>query len=339
MAALSILSAPAGADDDASAALARVLAELRQRVGKSVVALEVARDSDPQGTGRAGAVAAHRDYLNRPAGPCSGVIYEPDGFIVTSYFNVSGVLKKNGIKVTLHDGTEHRGELLGFDERRDIALVKIDAAGLPALPRAAPEEIVQGAFAAALGRAPDPAAPTINVGIVSAVNRMKNAAVQTDAEMNYGNTGGALVTLKGALIGVCCNIKPDAHWGQSGGIGFACKASEIDKLLPRLKKGEKIDPELRPHLGIRVGEGNPEVQGVHVAQVEKDGPAEKAGMKDGDVIVELDGRKIEDFEELREALLAKKVGDEVTLKVKRPRGPKEFEDKALKAKLDGRPDE
>lgn len=324
--------------DDASAALARLLQKLRADVSKSVVAIEIDRESDPDGRAGRGAVSAHEDYFNRPKGPTSGVLYEADGFILTSYFNISGGIRKDGIKVTLWNGKEYVAELFGFDEERDIALLKIAEKGLPALPKADYSKLAQGLFVALVGRSPDKENPTINLGILSAMNRMNKAAVQTDAEMNYGNAGGALVTLKGELVGVACNIKPRTPWGQSGGVGFACKVAEIDKLLPRLKNKEHIAAEKKAFLGIRPGEGNPDVEGLQVAEVIKDSPAEKAGIKKDDVIVEIDGKKVTDFESLRDILSEKKIGDEVTVKAKR-KAKKEYEDKEFKVKLAGAPEQ
>ncbi len=320
-----------GGDDP----LAPVLARLRESVGKAVVAIEVEREKDPDGITGSGAVSQHRDYYNRPKGPTSGVIYEADGIILTSRFNVSGTIRKNGLKVTLWDGRQLEGTLLGTDEERDIAMVRIDAKGLPVLPRADYAKLYQGKLVALVGRSPDPASPTVNLGILSAMSRMNKTAVQTDAEMNYGNAGGALVTLQGELVGVACNIKPDTVWGQSGGVGFACKVAEIEKLLERLKKGEKIEAEKKPFLGIRPGEGNPDVEGLQVADVLKDSPAEKAGIKKEDVLVDLGGTKITDFESLKEALEARKIGDEVVLKVMR-KAKKDYEEKTFKLKLEGK---
>jgi len=320
--------------------LAQLLRKLRTEVGRSVVAIEVQRETDPDGHGGRGAVAQHEDYYNRPKGPTSGVIYEADGFILTSYFNISGGLKKDGIKVTLASGKECSAELLGFDEQRDIALLKIAEKGLPALPKADYSKLSQGLFVVLVGRSPDKENPTINLGILSAMSRMEKAAVQTDAEMNYGNVGGALVNLRGELVGVACGIKPKTPWGQSGGVGFACKTAEIDALLPRLKNREHILAEKKPFLGIRPGEGNPEVEGLQIVEVLKDSPAEKAGIKKDDVLTELDGKKLTDFESLRDVLSEKKVGDDVTIKAKRKKGKaKEYEDKEFKLKLGGAPDQ
>src|SRR5689334_24140613 len=160
---LALLLTAAGDDP-----FAPTLAKLRETAAKSVVAIEVERDSDPDGITGSGAVAQHRDYYNRPKGPTSGVIYEAGGFILTSRFNVSGGIRKNGLKVTLWDGRQLVGELLGTDEERDIALVRIDAKELPVLPRADVSALGQGSFVALLGRSPDKSHPTVNFGILSA---------------------------------------------------------------------------------------------------------------------------------------------------------------------------
>lgn len=329
-----------GQDGDA---LAGILRKVRDQAGKCVVAIEVDRESDPDGLTSRGSLATHTDYYNRPKGPASGVLYEADGHVVTSLFNVSGVIKKNGLRVTLWDGRMVEGRVLGWDENRDIALLKIEEKDLPVLPKADPKTLGQGSFVAVVGRSPDKSSPTVNFGILSALSRMKDAAVQTDAEMNYGNSGGALVTLRGELVGVGCNVKPQAVWGQSGGVGFACKTSVIDALLPRLKAGERIAADKQPFLGIQPGEGNPDVGGLQVAQVVTGSPAEKAGMKPEDVIVEFDGRKVDDYETFTDLLMAKKAGDEVTIKVMRKKGKpaagakQEYTEHVLKAKLEARP--
>ncbi|HEV3029893.1 MAG TPA: PDZ domain-containing protein, partial [Planctomycetota bacterium] len=205
---------------------------------------------------------------------------------------------------------------------------------LPVLPRADYGKLRQGTLVALLGRSPDPGQVTVNLGILSALNRMSKLSVQTDAEMNYGNAGGPLITMSGELIGIACNIKPDRVWGQSGGVGFACKTAEIDHLLERLKKGERIEAPKQPFLGIRPGEGNPDVEGIQIVDVLKDSPAEKAGIKKEDVLVELAGVKLTDFESLKEALEPHKIGEEVTLKVMR-KGKDGWQEKAFTLKLEG----
>lgn len=322
-----------GQADGGPEAVARVMAELRERVGRSVVALHVDRTADPEGGLGRGPTAKFADYYNRPKGPASGVVWDAEGHVVTSAFNVSGEIR--GIRATLHDGRTVAAALLGTDEERDVALLKLDASDLPALPRADYAALGQGIFVALVGRAPDPGSPTVNLGILSALDRMRRTAVQTDAEMNYGNAGGALVTLRGALIGVACHVKPDAVWGQSGGVGFACKVAEIEAVLPRLKAGERIPARKEPDAGFMPGPGDVDVEGVQVGPVRPGSAAEKAGLQPGDVITEADGRPVLDTESFKEILDGKKIGDEVELKVVSRKDGRRSE-RTVKLALEGR---
>ena len=124
------------------------------------------------------------------------------------------------------------------------------------------------------------------------------------------------------VIGVC-------------GVGFACKTAEIDGLMERLKKGERIEAPKLPFLGIRPGEGNPDVEGIQIAEVMKDSPAEKAGLKKEDVLIELAGVKITDFESRKEALEPHKIGEDVTLKVIR-KAKEGWQEKSFTLKLEGK---
>ena len=323
--------------DTTAEAVATTLAALRERVGRSVVALEMDRDEDPEGKMARGALAAHTDYYNRPKGPTSGVIYSADGYILTSAWNVSGTLRKGTLRATLWDGRELPATLLGVDERIDAALLKVDADGLPVLPKADLGKLGQGAFLALVGRSPDKTAPTVNFGILSAMDRHRKVSVQTDAEINYGNCGGALVTPRGELVGIAHHVRPDAVWGQSGGVGFACKLAEIDAVLERLKKGEKIAAEKRPWAGFQPGDGDAEFAGIEVAMVMPESPALKAGLKPGDIITHAAGVEVPDMVAFQEVLDARKIGDVLELKVKRREkrgGP--AKDVALKLTLEGR---
>ena len=125
---------------------------------------------------------------------------------------------------------------------------------------------------------------------------------------------------------------------NTGAVGFACKTAEIDRLLDRLRKGERIEAEPKPFLGIRVGEGNPDVEGTQVAEVIPKSPAAAAGVKKDDVIVSLDGRKVTDFESLRAILHEKHIGEKVLLSIKRPKG-KGLVDREFRVTLGGRPEE
>lgn len=296
------------------AGLQRALQTLREQVAPAVVAIEVSRGKDPEGRGGSGSAGAHVDYYNRPEGPCTGTIWSPDGYIITSAFNVSGEIRR--ITVRTSDGKSHEATRLGFDQKRDIALLKIEAKDLAVLPRVRWEGVRQGDFVAIVGRAPDPDVPTLNHGILSALNRMNRTAVQTDAELNYGNVGGPLVTLQGELIGVTSHIRPRAHWGQSGGVGFATKHAEIEKVLAELKANRSI---LRgtgaPWTGVTPAEGAEGVAGVPIAGVAEGSPAEQAGLRDGDVLLEWDGKKVSSWAEIEKDMATRKVGERVRVKV------------------------
>ena len=167
---------------------------------------------------------------------------------------------------------------------------------------------------AVVGRSPQPDAPTLNQGILSAVSRLRGTAVQTDAELNYGNVGGPLVDLDGRLIGVTSHIVPQAVWGQSGGVGFATPMAELDKVLDRLKGGERIEKVKEPWIGITPGEGS---GGVPIDQVLPGSPAEQAELMDGDVIFEFEGKPVATADELNTLVMEHKVGDTVKLKIRR----------------------
>jgi serine protease Do len=312
---------------------AKELRAIRETVSPSVVAIEVIRSADPEGGKGAGQAGAHEDYYNRPAGPTTATVLSADGFLLTSSFNVSGDLIK--IMVVTHDGRRHEAKRLGWDGRLDIALLKIDAKDLRPLPRAKLEDAKQGDFVCVVGRAPDPANPTINLGILSALGRQAGTAVQTDAEVNYGSAGGPLVNLRGELVGIVCHVRPRADWGQSGGVGFATKMAEIDKVLEELKKGRgEISKVARGlWIGIMPAEPREGIEGVIVDQIMPNSPAEEAGLDAGDVIGELDGAPVKKLEDFKEALAKKAAGVERELTIRRlKRDGRTWEVKKLKIK-------
>lgn len=324
--------------DDATEAFGRVLRSTKEKVQRSVVSILVTRsgkrEDDPDGFGPTGGAGTGKDYYNRPAGPCTGTIWTDDGYIITSWFNVSGNPKS--ITVTTPDGKEYPAIRLGHDEARDVALLKIEVKNLPLLTKAKFDDLKQGDFVAIVGRAPDKDAPTLNQGILSALGRQKNTAVQTDAELNYGNVGGPLVTLTGELIGITSHIKPQQPWGQSGGVGFATKVSEIEKIFEDLKKSKVVGgPKAKAlWVGALFADGG---EGVMVQQVVANSPAEDAGFEEGDVVLEFDGKAVKTIEELQKAMAEKKAGDTVPFKVKRKTKDGKETTKVLKAKLEVNP--
>ena len=317
-----------GAQDPESTAA--TLRAIREKVAPSVVAIEGVWKKDPEGEGAGGGSGRQLDYYSRPGGPSTGVVLSADGYILTCAFNVSGELLR--LTVITPDGKRHEAKRIGWDQKLDIALLKIEAKDLKPLPRAKLELAKQGDFVCVVGRSPNPESPTINLGIISALRRMEDTAVQTDAEINYGNAGGPLVDLDGALIGVVSQVRPQAVWRQSGGVGFATKMSEIDKALENLKKGvQATEKEAKgPWLGIVAADPPEGVKGVVVDQVLPGSPAEEAGLDSGDIITAVDGRAVESPDALRVELLKKAAGVDRMLTVRRTNGKKSQE---LKVKI------
>jgi len=332
---LMLLAGTASAQDEIADAMARTLRKVRDSVAKSVVAIEVSRTEDPEGEAGSGPSGAHQDYYNRPAGPASGTVLTADGFILTSAFNVSGEIRR--ITVILSNGARVEAKRLGVDRNLDLALLKIEAKGLPILPRAKLEDARVGDFVAVVGRAPEAHAPTINQGILSALGRQKGTAVQTDAELNYGNVGGPLVNLAGELIGVTSHILPRAPWGQSSGVGFAIKMAEIDKVLEELKKPPEIGSTTKePWIGVIAAEAPKGTDGVLVDRILPNSPAEEAGLDPGDLIVGAAGRPVKSLDGLKAILASKKVGEEIELSIRRAKGAA-TETKKIKIKLADNP--
>jgi len=263
-------------------------------------------------------------FSARPKDPVTGMILDADGWIATSYFNVSGELKD--IEVTLPSGKVHKAEIVGYNADADIALLKIEATGLPTLPAADPALLKTGEAVVAVGRAPDGHGLTMNPGIISAPGRHMGMTVQIDCRLNYGNVGGPLVDLEGRCVGMTCkiNTRSSENIGQNSGVSFSLLRSKIDELAPRLKKGEKTAGTGKAFLGIQGSlDDTPGVEGVVVGGVVESGSAGKAGVQVGDIIKSLDGVKVKTFMDLREQILKKKVGDVV--KVKLVRGETEME--------------
>jgi len=253
-------------------------------------------------------------YSRPPNFLASGVVVSPQGHILTSYQNVRGNLRR--VSVRQPDGGSLAATLVGFDQKKDLALLQAD------LPRAvvpptvsAPPKI--GDWVVAIGRVPDPARPTATVGIVSARKRLRGSAVQFDAKLNYGNAGGALVDLSGRMVGVTCNIRERAQWGQNSGVGFAVTWDAIEEVLPRLKGGMRAAVPPTPYIGVRPAAGALDVEGAPIDEVIPGSPAAQAGLQDGDLVVRVDDQPIRRWEELVEAVRKKKAGDWIRVIVDR----------------------
>ena len=257
----------------------------------------------------------------------SGVIVRENGYILTNNHVVDGV---NNITVTLANGREYDAELIGSDPVQrtgggsDLALIKIDAEGLPALQFGDSDALEVGEWVIAIG-SPLGLAQTVTRGVVSAKSRLGSGFsdfIQTDAPINRGNSGGALINIRGELVGINTLILTSGSPGNIG-IGFAISSNIAQSLMPDLIEHGKI---VRGWLGITMGPVSHDLadklqfespRGVVVHIVSKDSPAQKAGIRPRDVIVEFDGEKVRDIQHLQHTVAATKVGRPVKLKVLR----------------------
>lgn len=263
----------------------------------------------------------------------SGIIISEDGYILTnnhvvssgeseSYYQVSEATK---VSVTLfNDTTEYEAKIVGTDEQTDLAVIKIDKKDLPKAEFADSDSIKVGEFAMAVGN-PLGLQSSITCGVVSAVNReitdtdgKKYTLIQTDAAINSGNSGGALVNSEGKVIGVN-TLKLSGE--DIEGMGFAIPINSTTDITSQLIQYSKVK---RPYIGItgmdlteKLAKENHLVEGIYVKSIDDFSAAEKAGIKPGDVIIEADGKKIKTMDELTEIKNSHKIGDEISIKVNR----------------------
>lgn len=263
----------------------------------------------------------------------SGIIISDDGYILTnnhvvatssneSYYQVSEATK---VTVTLfNDETTYEAKIVGKDEQTDLAVIKIEKTGLSKAEFADSDSIKVGEFAMAVGN-PLGMQSSIACGVVSAVNRevtdsdgKKFNLIQTDAAINSGNSGGALVNSEGKVIGI--NTLKLSGTGIEG-MGFAIPINSTTDITEQLIQYSKVK---RPYIGIsgidldeKTAETYNLVVGVYVKSVEDFSPAEKAGLKNGDVIIEAEGETITSMEKLNEIKNKHKIGEELKIKVNR----------------------
>jgi serine protease Do len=266
-----------------------------------------------------------REHRQRSLG--SGFVIDTKGYIIT---NNHVVEKTDEIKVILANDKEYDAEIIGKDPKTDLALIKIDAdAPLKPLPLGDSDALKVGDWVVAIGN-PFGLEHTVTAGIVSAKYRriypeygrkeMGSYAnfIQTDASINPGNSGGPLLNTKGEVVGI--NSAIYSQTGGSIGIGFAVPVNLAKDLLPQLKEGkvvrgwlgvmiQHITPELQDKLGLK------EKKGALVADVSPGGPAEKAGIKRGDVIVSYAGKEVHEMDELPLMVGTTPVGKEVAVEI------------------------
>src|SRR5574341_406404 len=272
---------------------------------------------------------APRERKERSLG--SGVIVESKGLIITNNHVVS---KADEIKVLLSDKREFKAKLIGTDSKTDLAVLKIDAEDLHTIPWADSDKLEVGEFVLAVGT-PFGLNQTVTLGIVSAVGRASMGIaeyedfIQTDAAINPGNSGGPLVNTRGELVGI--NTAIFSQSGGNMGIGFAVPSNMARSILEQLTKTGKV---VRGWLGVSIQELSPELasqfgvseaKGVLVSDVLDESPAKRAGFERGDVIVEFDGKPVENPTQLRNLVAQTVIGKKVAVKFIREKRTKTLE--------------
>ena len=285
---------------------------------------------NPQGNG---GTQKRKVQTPKREGAGSGVIISTDGYIVTNNHVVEGA---DELTVTLNDNKEYSARIIGTDKTTDLALIKITASNLPALPIGDSDKLKVGEWVLAVGN-PFNLNSTVTAGIVSAKARSLGANgiesfIQTDAAINAGNSGGALVNTRGELVGI--NAMLYSQTGSYSGYGFAIPTTIMNKVVADLKKYGTVQRGLLGIQGINVNnyydqqkEQGKEIdlgtmEGVYVAKVEEEGSAAEAGLKEGDVITAVDGKKVVKMSELQEYLTNKRPGDKVTVTYLRKKAKK-----------------
>ena len=312
-----------GTDDgDLLDAYSTAVTRVVEQVSPTVVQIDVAHHSPRRR--RPGAPRGNERSPLQPTGSGSGVIFTPDGFILTNSHVVHGAAS---IRVTLQDGRELQGQHIGGDSYTDLAVVRVHAQDLPAARLGDSQFIRIGQLVIAIGN-PYGFQATVTAGVISALGRSLRSAggrlidnvIQTDAALNPGNSGGPLVNTRGEVIGINTAMIP---WAQ--GICFSIPINTGKLIAATLIKDGKVS---RAYLGIAGqvldlaknalrAHRLSGLRGVMVAHVEEAGPLAASGIQIGDVIVDFDGKRVESIDDLHRHLTSDAIGRSITLTILR----------------------
>lgn len=306
------------------------IAEIAERVGPAVVNIDVVRYVQTSPFNFRDPIFEwffeQREEFRRRVpqkGAGSGFIVDKEGYLLTNEHVVSGAEE---IKVTLSDGRDFKGKVVGSDVTTDMAIVKIEAHDLPVVELGDSDVLRVGEITIAIGN-PYGLEKTVTMGVVSAKGRNISAGsdgheytnlIQTDTAINPGNSGGPLLNTKGEVVGINTAIIPYAQ-----GIGFAIPVNIAKRNLDDLIKLGKVR---RAWLGVYIQEVTPEIaeqfnlekaEGVLIADIIAGGPADESGLNRGDVVLSVNDKAVNTPQELQEAVRALHIGDKATLKVKR----------------------
>jgi S1-C subfamily serine protease len=298
---------------------------LAERMKPALVQVRVRRPADPDSTPSVPTPGQPNPDERRASG--SGFIIRQDGYLVT---NAHVVEEAERIQIQLYDGRRFAGRVIGFDNRVDLALVKIDATALPVALLGDSNRLRVGEFVLALGH-PFGLEQTVSFGIVSRKGAPLDVAapgfdfIQTDAAVNPGNSGGPLVNMAGEIVGV------NSMAARNGTIGFAIPINLVKGLLPQLAEKGKVE---WGWLGVSISEigedeapkfGLTETKGVLIRQVVAGQPADQGGMKANDVVLAVNGTALEGPRDLQRIISSTPVGRTVKLKVWREGKPTELD--------------
>jgi S1-C subfamily serine protease len=331
--ALAALAMPrtARADDDLDGLQEKAIKAAVKAVAPCVVQIETSGGTEIITLGGGGGRGAGpiTPTVRKGIGPTSGLIVSPDGYIISSAFNFANKPTSIIIAVAGHK-ERYVAKVVATDTTRMLTLLKIeprDEQGQPVslpVPVAAPKaELKIGQTAIAVGRTLAgnvDLSPSVSVGIISALNRIWGKAIQTDAKVSPTNYGGPLIDLQGRVQGVLVPASPRAEGETAGlewydsGIGFAIPLEDINKTLSRLKEGKDLK---RGVIGVNLQQGDEHATPADVVGVQPGSAAEKAGIKVGDRIVEVDGKPVTNQTQLRHLLGTLYEGDTITVKVMR----------------------
>jgi serine protease Do len=276
-----------------------------------------------------------RTYRQQVHGLGSGFIISPDGYIVTND-HVAGNAKE--IEVTFTGGSKMKAELIGTDQLTDISLLKVDAKNLPTVTLGNSDDLIIGEWAIALGNPFGLFAindkPTVTVGVISSTgmnlgqqqNRVYKDMIETDAAINSGNSGGPLVNANGEVVGVNTLIYTAGQSQTFVGYGFAIPINKVKRIVAELRakgkvtrdfwtgfESQPVDARVARYFGLQ------RVEGIIVSDVVANSPAEKAGLKVGDIILEINGAKVNSEQDLLALLVDARAGEVLRMKVYRER--------------------
>lgn len=301
---------------------------------KSVVHVKTQYGGKPSGSIYDFFFGNGRSYHSQPSlGAGSGVIISEDGYIVT---NNHVVKESDRIEVVLYDKRSFEAKLIGQDASTDIALLKIEGDDFPKMDLGDSDSLKLGDWVLAVGN-PFNLTSTVTAGIISAKSRNIGimggrmnieSFLQTDAAVNPGNSGGALVNSQGQLVGI--NTAIESKTGSYSGYSFAIPESIFKKVIKDLKKYGKVQ---RAFLGVTIQNIDAKmakrlslstISGVYINGVDKDGAAYKAGIRSGDIIIDVDGKKTNTSSKLQEQISQYDPGDKINILVKRKGKKKHF---------------